>query len=181
MNGHIAIPTHIQRPGSPTSSQIPTKKHVSSISAPTTPLHTPVQSPVPPPTASHVDMSPSKLPHSPSKSPRARRRTYEPVIGMFDNTFIKKFLPRKKPSKQISLPDKLSVSYVYPKMYLCTLSAKQQSLCTYIGYELHYTKSVTIRWYRLSASSVAALTSPWYVLQSSCILRWAFFTRNAPN
>jgi hypothetical protein len=105
-------PTHSVQPDTHTQSPLPTRMQEPSNSAPTTPLHTAVLSPVPTPsstTPSNVEMSPNKLPISPLKSPRARRHVYEPVAAMLDNPFIKKFLPGKKPSKQKFLPDKLSI------------------------------------------------------------------------
>ncbi|CAI8018572.1 hypothetical protein GBAR_LOCUS11259 [Geodia barretti] len=108
-----AMPPHSVQPDTHTQSPLQTKMQEPSNSAPTTPLHTAVLSPVPTPsstTPGNVEMSPNKLPISPLKSPRARRHVYEPVAAMLDNPFIKKFLPGKKPSKQKSLPDKLSIS-----------------------------------------------------------------------
>ena len=112
-NGHIATPTH-HSVTTPTHSPGPIRKTAMSASAPTTPLHTPAPSAMSPVSLTETTSLGKVL--SPSKSPRPRRRSHEPVAAMLElghaNSFIKRLLPRnyKKLSKQVSHPDRISVS-----------------------------------------------------------------------
>lgn len=108
-NGHITNTTH-HSVTTPTHFPGPIRK--TSASAPTTPLHAPTTSALSP--VSHVEAQGNNV-LSPTKSPRSRRRSHEPVTAMLElgpaNSLIKRLLPRnfKKPYKQNSLPEKTSV------------------------------------------------------------------------